>query len=145
MLSLFLLQILQTMTNEFLFIVIDDDKINNLVCESVIRKLNSSYHTVSFLRAEDALEFLSGTPKIPFLVLLDINMPEMNGWEFLEKYINFAKCSPNIFLLSSSINQSDTNKSKTYTIIKDYIVKPLSKIKLENAVEIALKNIPENI
>jgi len=126
------------MPEQKFYLVIDDDKINNMVCESVIRKLHPNNKVVSFLRAEDALVYLqnSANPK-PDIILLDINMPEMDGWEFLETYLKiFPKEQlAHIFILSSSINQSDFDKAKNYPEIVDYIVKPFSKDKLLRAIE----------
>ena len=120
------------------YVVIDDDKINNMVCESVIRKLHPANRVISFLRAEDALSYLqnSANPK-PDIILLDINMPEIDGWEFLDDYLknNNGEGMAHIFMLSSSINQADFDKAKKYSEVVDYIVKPFSKDKLLRAIE----------
>ncbi|GAB4125710.1 MAG: response regulator [Raineya sp.] len=118
------------------YIVIDDDKINNMVCESVIRKLHPNNSVISFLRAEDALSYLQNAANLkPDIILLDINMPEMDGWEFLEIYLKNNPHKAHIFVLSSSINQSDFDKAKQYPEVIDYIVKPFSKDKLIRAIE----------
>lgn len=126
------------MFNKRNYIIIDDDKINNMVCESVIKKLNPDNEVLSFLRAEDALSYLQNpsNPK-PNIILLDINMPEMDGWEFLDIYLkkNNSEDLAHIFMLSSSINQADFDKAKKYSEVVDYIVKPFSKDKLLRAIE----------
>ncbi|MCS6796570.1 MAG: response regulator [Raineya sp.] len=119
------------------YIVVDDDRINNMVCESVIKKVNEQNQVISFLRAEDALNYLKNNlnPK-PDIIFLDINMPEMDGWEFLENYLKLKESNAaKIFMLSSSINQSDFDKAKKYAVVLDYIVKPFSKDKLLRAIE----------
>ncbi|PKQ70416.1 response regulator [Raineya orbicola] len=119
------------------YIVIDDDRINNMVCESVIKKLHEQNQVISFLRAEDALNYLKNNlnPK-PDIIFLDINMPEMDGWEFLDNYLKLnGGNNAQIFMLSSSINQSDFDKAKKYVQVLDYIVKPFSKDKLVKAIE----------
>lgn len=124
------------MLKKLFYLVIDDDKINNMVCESVIKKLNPDNRVLCFLRAEDALSYLrNSTNPIPDIILLDINMPEMNGWEFLEEYLKIKQKNTNIFMLSSSINQEDFDRTKKYPDVVDYIVKPFSKDKLKKAVE----------
>ncbi|WP_448529353.1 response regulator [Raineya sp.] len=119
------------------YLVIDDDRINNMVCESVIKKLHEQNQVISFLRAEDALSYLKNNlnPK-PDIIFLDINMPEMDGWEFLDNYLKLnGGNNAQIFMLSSSINQSDFDKAKKYVQVLDYIVKPFSKDKLVKAIE----------
>ncbi|MCU0439279.1 MAG: response regulator [Raineya sp.] len=124
------------MSKSYFYLVIDDDKINNLVCESVIKKVQESNHVMSFLRAEEALNYLSsGNNNHPDIIFLDINMPEMDGWEFLERFLPIRKNHTYIFMLSSSINQADFDKAKKYTEVLDYVVKPFSKEKLLKAVE----------
>jgi|JI8StandDraft_2_1071088.scaffolds.fasta_scaffold06867_7 two-component SAPR family response regulator len=124
------------MSKSYFYIVIDDDKINNLVCESVIRKVQENNHVVSFLRAEEALNYLSNTNNNhPDVIFLDINMPEMDGWEFLERFLPIRKSNTYIFMLSSSINQADFDKAKKYAEVLDYVVKPFSKEKLMKAIE----------
>ena len=124
------------MSKSYFYLVIDDDKINNLVCESVIKKIQENNQVVSFLRAEDALNYLSNASnQHPDIIFLDINMPEMDGWEFLERFLPIRKKNTYIFMLSSSINQADFDKAKKYTEVLDYVVKPFSKEKLLKAIE----------
>jgi len=124
------------MVKSYFYIVIDDDKINNLVCESVIKKVHENNQVISFLRAEDALNYVSnGGNTHPDIIFLDINMPEMDGWEFLDKYLPLRKKETYIFMLSSSINQADFDKAKKYTEVLDYVVKPFSKEKLLKTIE----------
>ncbi|MDX1904325.1 MAG: response regulator [Thermonemataceae bacterium] len=125
------------MPNNKLYFVIDDDKINNLVCESVIRKADLNGKVMSFLRAEDALKYINNTSnQQPDVIFLDINMPGMDGWEFLEKYLQMPQGKAHIFMLSSSINQGDFEKAKRYPRVLDYIVKPFSKEKLQQSLEL---------
>ena len=68
------------------------------------------------------------------VIFLDINMPGMNGWEFLDEFNNLThhvKTRCKIFMLTSSIDPSDIKKSQTYSTVKDFITKPLTKEKLE--------------
>ena len=72
----------------------------------------------------------------PDVILLDINMPVLNGWEFLEELIPQLDKFPNdlpVFMLSSTIDQADFDKAKTYSIVKGFYSKPLTK---ENLSEI---------
>ncbi len=72
--------------------------------------------------------------KLPDYILLDINMPIMNGWEFLDEYkrLNIdpaGKCK--IFIISSSVFSNDINKARSYPLVKDFISKPLNVEKIK--------------
>ena len=67
--------------------------------------------------------------KLPDYILLDINMPIMNGWEFLDEFkrLNIdplGKCK--IYIISSSVFSNDINKARSYPLVKDFISKPLN-------------------
>ena len=121
-------------------LLIDDDKINNFLNRSIIEKTCGNECEVSeFTNPEEAFDFLkecttANTEECPDIVFLDINMPEMSGFEFLEKLeedqINILKTK--IFILSSSLDPNDIERSKEFTIVSDFISKPLDKSKLEN-------------
>lgn len=98
---------------------------------------------VSVKSGPDALEYLNQCTNddgkaIPDLVLLDINMPYMDGWEFLEKFKelqpNFSN-SPLIVMLSSSVYEADSEKAHANPEVWDYITKPLTIDVFQNLVE----------
>jgi CheY-like chemotaxis protein len=67
--------------------------------------------------------------KLPDYILLDINMPIMNGWEFLDEYkrLNIDPLGKTkIFIISSSVFSNDINKARSYPLVKDFISKPLN-------------------
>lgn len=67
--------------------------------------------------------------KLPDYILLDINMPIMNGWEFLDEYkrLNIDPTGKTkIFIISSSVFSNDINKARSYPLVKDFISKPLN-------------------
>lgn len=115
-------------------IVIDDDRISNLICEKVLRNNDFAEEIKSFTSAEQGLAYLDdvvskGGEDFPDAVFLDINMPEMDGWDFLEVYKKYdeslvSNCK--LFMLSSSIDKEDIGKAKTYNQVLDYIIKPIS-------------------
>jgi two-component SAPR family response regulator len=120
-------------------LIIDDDEINNFICIKNIRDSAFAEHASFCLRGRDALEELkqaieNDADKVPDVIFLDINMPLMNAWEFLEEYrtlvANFGK-EVYLFILSSSVYRKDIDKSHTYDLVTDYIIKPLSKDKLK--------------
>ncbi len=116
------------------FIIIDDDYTNNLLCNKIIKLVLEDASVRTFLFPEEGLEFLKSKSEIiegPSAVLfLDINMPTMSGWEFLERFEKFdaeVKQKIKVFILSSSVDSRDKRKALTYDIVSDYIVKPLTK------------------
>lgn len=124
-------------------LIIDDDEINNFVCYKVIEKNEFANSSKSVLSGEDGLNYLremkdKGPDHIPDLILLDINMPIMNGWDFLKEYRamlpDFGK-NPVLLMLSSSVYEEDIEKANQYQEVSDYITKPLSKEVLDSVFE----------
>jgi len=115
--------------------LIDDDEINNFICTNILKKIDFSDEVVAFESGSEALEALNRAvesgedSEIPDVIFLDINMPIMNGWDFLEEYkplkqrINKGIA---LFMLSSSIYQADVEKSKQYDEVVDFVTKPLN-------------------
>ena len=87
----------------------------------------------SFIYAKEALDILLSGTDNPDFILLDINMPGMNGWEFLDS-LQLAKAAPEnlpvIYLLSSSLDPEDEAKARNSVLAKGFISKPLEVEKL---------------
>ena len=116
-------------------LIIDDDDVSNFIYKKVIESTNSAENITTFERAKEALEYLKdiagNTPEsFPDIIFLDINMPVMNGWQFLEHYQEqFGESlekRPILCMLSSSVYQEDIAKAYTYPDVKEYISKPLT-------------------
>lgn len=126
------------MSTELKICLVDDNSIENLILKQVIRHTNIPCNLMFFEHAENAIEFLESNKAnksvLPDIILLDINMPVMDGWDFLNAYKlmedNFSKKMP-IYMLTSSEDPSDISKAKSYSQVKDYLVKPLSVLKLQ--------------
>jgi PAS domain S-box-containing protein len=120
--------------------LIDDDPIVNIVSKKIIEKTEFAEKIEVFKDASLALQqlnkiFESDAKEFPDIIFLDINMPEMNGWEFLDRFEKLSeeiKQNCKVFMLTSSIDPSDVKKSQSYSSVKDFIIKPLSKEKLTN-------------
>lgn len=117
-------------------IVVDDDDTCNYVSEIIIRSFDDTI-VVSILNdGQEAINHFSDTKSPPDLVLLDINMPFINGFEFLDYYAEQNWNGRTKFAIySTSSRASDIEKSKSYKHVIDYIEKPLSKEKLVSLFE----------
>jgi CheY-like chemotaxis protein len=117
------------------YIVIDDDLLNNMICKITLEMALGAVQVETFSNAEIALEFIrtnyeDATDDVVTLILLDINMPIMSGWEFLDSFDDFSdaiKKQFRIYLLSSSVDDRDKEKAKQNKNVIDYLSKPLSK------------------
>ncbi len=119
------------------FIVIDDDRINNMICSKMIGLTVPDSETQTFILPEEGLKYLQSYQKAniqPNAVLfLDINMPVLSGWDVLEKMEQLPenqKNSIDVYMLSSSVDQLDREKADNHPLVKGYISKPLTRAKL---------------
>lgn len=107
-------------------VLIDDDPISTFVTEKLISKnIKEPCEIYKFENATDALKDIYTIN--PNYLFLDLNMPEMTGWEFLEEFHPVDKENPEIYILSSSIDERDINKARDYSMVKRYLSKPLIK------------------
>ncbi|WP_462249779.1 response regulator [Ekhidna sp.] len=117
-------------------VLIDDDATTNYLNKMIIERSALVDEVLTFDSAEEALTFFnqSNSPE-DALVLLDINMPIMNGWQFLDQYGSMERTKSNkIVLLTSSINPSDKQLADEKLNVVDYMSKPLSVDMLQNLV-----------
>lgn len=120
-------------------LLIDDDELFNLVTEQTLRMFDFADKVVSCLTVDQAFAYLNKALEeenhlFPDLILLDINMPEKDGWEFLTTYRQFPeeiKKKGQLYMLSSSVHESDILKSQQFEDVRDFIRKPLSKRDLD--------------
>jgi len=111
-------------------LIIDDDQVNNFVLKNIIQR---SYPDALIHIERDgrsALRFLNEIDQnrkaFPGILLLDINMPIMSGFEFLDEYHKrFLNKEVSIYMVSSSISKIDQQKANSYANVHGYITKPL--------------------
>ena len=105
--------------------LVDDDPIQNLLTSQLIETSGIGYDYKVFNNGQEVLEAIEQGNK-PTVILLDINMPIMDGWEFLEAYVDHQD-QAEVYMLTSSSNQEDLNKSAAHSCIKGYYTKPINK------------------
>ena len=109
-------------------LIVDDDAGVLFLHDLIVRESGFSEHITTFNRAGKALEYLEKVnDKISdCLIFLDINMPEMDGWKFLEnldKSNQFNRVS--VVMVTSSVNRSDREMATSFQRVIDYVEKPL--------------------
>lgn len=137
------------MRNHLIICIVDDDKIQQLIATRTIEKQDLADKILTFPDGEQAIEFLTkhldDNEDMPDVIFLDINMPIMDGWEFLEEYIKikpYIGKKITIYMVSSSIDTADIERAEKISEISDYIVKPVTSEKFKELIE-ALENTEE--
>ena len=117
-----------------LVLLIDDNEIDNFVAKKVIEKSGFAEKVITVQSAKNALEYLntenSSKDELPDIIFLDIGMPEMDGFEFLEEYEKLNKIVVNnckVLVLSSSLDIDDYNRANRNKLVRKFLNKPLSK------------------
>lgn len=119
-------------------LLVEDDPITVMVCERIIKMTSFADKVTSCQNGKFALDHLlslNAKGVMPKIIFLDINMPVMNGWDFLaefEKIKSAFEELPCIYLLSSTVDPEDYTRAKSFTMVKDFISKPLSKEALQS-------------
>lgn len=115
--------------------IIDDDKIFTFVLKKILEKNKNFNQILDFKNGEEVLLMLTSHDFKPDVILLDINMPVIDGWQFLEALEKLPnKEQYKIFIMSSSIDKTDIEKSKTFSTVVDFISKPINNEKLNKLI-----------
>lgn len=118
-------------------IIIDDNEINNYVCKTLIKSVTDEVNVTCFTKSTEALTNLSKKSLNPnTAIFLDLNIPEMDGWEFL-KLFSAKKPKCNIFILTSSQNPKDAEIATKNPYVSGFFSKPLT---IENITSVLNNN-----
>lgn len=106
--------------------LVDDSESDQFICKSLLERHDAELTILQAYDGQEALEILESTENKPEIIFLDINMPRMNGHEFLAEY-NKTEYDKSIVIamLTSSQQKTDKENSAAYTCVKHYLVKPL--------------------
>lgn len=121
--------------------IIDDDEIIIYLTGALLKKEEFCNRTETFTDGLQAIKRLKLAiekgEELPQVILFDLNMPVMDGWEFVDEYLKLPiNQSIPLFVFTSSINPADKEKSFSYNSIKGFIQKPLTKQKLDKILRI---------
>lgn len=112
--------------------IIDDDPISVFGIKRSMKETNFSDDVVVYTNGQEALDgltkMLNEGKKLPSIIFLDLNMPIMDGWEFLDDFIKIPNTNTDkviIFIVSSSMDPRDMIKAKSYSMVNNYILKPI--------------------
>jgi CheY-like chemotaxis protein len=115
-------------------LLVDDDHDDNFFHEREIKKYDPAINVIAKKTGLEALDYLKSKKAIanmqPDLIFLDINMPGMNGWEFLKEYNQLDKKLQSeiiVIMLTTSDNPDDVAKAKTLNFVSDYMTKPMTR------------------
>lgn len=118
--------------------VVDDDEFYVFAIKKLMDIQHFAEKVLFFPDGKEALDYfsmaLACTDQLPDVIFLDINMPVMNGWQFMDNFIKIKPKLPkkiSIYIISSSISDCDIKKAKSYTEVSDYLIKPLTRTNLE--------------
>ncbi len=123
-------------------LLIDDDMPTNYLNQLIVNKSGCAEKCVALESGQEALVYLrskeNGTYPQPELILLDVNMPTMDGWEFIEAYSQLSKDQQGgivVVMLTTSLNPEDREKANSIPEVNDLIHKPLSESVLQEILD----------
>ena len=127
--------------------IIDDDKLYQFGMKRMLHHLTIETEIMQFYNGLQAIEYLQQNKdkksQLPDVIFLDINMPVMNGWQFLDSFVKL-NLNPEkhitIYMVTSSVDNAEILKAASYKEIKNYIIKPISINSLKEVFENLQKN-----
>ncbi|MGN6640657.1 MAG: response regulator [Mucilaginibacter sp.] len=115
-------------------ILIDDDMMYHKIAQLMVKEYSPVEEVISSTDGKATLNYLienkENSDNLPDYIFLDLNMPEYSGWDFLKEYqkiYSSLRKAIKLYIVSSSINPNDIKRSKNYSFINSFIIKPLSR------------------
>ncbi|MHA7056201.1 response regulator [Aquimarina sp. M1] len=120
--------------------ILDNDPVFVYGIKRLMEMMNFCESVIVYKNGLDALNNLKSIivtkEQLPDIILLDLNMPVLDGWQFLDEFVKIpCKEKITIYIVSSSVNPEDVFKARSYEIVSDYIVKPVSTKTLEGLLQ----------
>ena len=121
---------------EFNFLVVDDDDVNLYIMTRLVERTAYKTNMITKTDGNSGIDYLQelieNKEPLPTLILVDINMPISDGWEFLDKYKQLAiEQNIDVYILTSSVFDIDIERSKDYEFLAGFISKPITVEKLD--------------
>jgi response regulator RpfG family c-di-GMP phosphodiesterase len=120
-------------------LMIDDNPLEHVIVDKMLNRYTYHLETLHSLDARLVLKLLEENKRnaveLPDFILLDLNMPHFNGWMFLESFSALESVlikHIDIYILTSSVNKNDINRSNKYSCVKSYIIKPITMAIIQN-------------
>jgi len=125
--------------------LIDDNEIDLLITRKLIKTWQPTLTIQEFTNAQIALDKLDNREEPPQLIFLDLFMPEVSGYDFLDHYQQFDYPNTLLYVLSSSIDDADIDRVRTYPMVNGYLSKPIGKESFERIIAHHQKAQPERL
>lgn len=129
-----------TETSKTTFLIVDDSKIDLMIIERLVKQIHPESQVLTFIESPKALDYLKAlntTDMGPHIILLDIQMPIMDGFAFLDAYAQLPedlRAGIRVLMMSSSTNNADVSRAKSHKYVETLLPKPLSRPMLSEAI-----------
>jgi CheY-like chemotaxis protein len=112
--------------------LVDDDHIYQFTAKKTLEAMGLAEQVSVFMNGAAAIQHikdnLSNPGDLPDVIFLDINMPVMDGWQFVQEFQKLDIRKPiSLYMVSSSVDEADMKRSREFSVISDYIIKPVGR------------------